>query len=210
MASGAIKNSGLFPPKTQLLALSTATAVQRWRDKLPVEVILKVPGKPFPNVDDLNAAIPQEKWEKGIDGEPRPPWVKVEAVYLLDPKTASLYTAINSTVGMAIAVRHLRDKVRMMRMLRGGKVVPVVELSSKPMPTKRGQKIRPHFEIVDWRDFESLSAGNVKAQALELGKPVVPPTTAEVLNDELPMWDDADIIDEHDDADDGGFGPHPK
>ena len=192
-----IKNGDVFPPKTQLLALSTATAVQHWKDKLPIEVILKVPGQPFPNVDDLNAAIPEEKWEKGIDDQPRPPYVKVEVVYLLDPKTASLYTHINSTVGTSIAVRHLRDKVKMMRMLRGNKVVPVVGLSSKPMPTKRGQKIRPHFEISDWRDFASLSAGTPVAAtttvpAIEhIGQPVKPPTSKEIFDDEMPDLDEA-------------------
>ena len=184
-----VKNGAAFPPKTQLVALAMATALQHWQGGLPIETILKVAGQPFPDVAKLNEAIPQKKWEKGIDDQPRPPWVKVEIVYLLDTKTASLFTHINSTVGTAIAVRHLRDKVKMMRMLRGNKVVPVVELDSKPMPTKRGQKIRPHFEIVDWRDFDSLSVGTTKVPALEhLGQPVKPPTTAEILNDEIPLF----------------------
>jgi hypothetical protein len=181
------------------LATATATALQHWQGGLPVETILKVAGQQFPDVNKLNEAIPQKKWEKGIDDQSRPPWVKVEIVYLLDPKTASLFTHINSTVGTSIAVRHLRDKVKMMRMLRGNKVVPVVELGSKPMPTKRGQKIRPHFEIIDWRDFE-LSAGTAKVPVLEhMGQPVKPPTTAESLDDELPSFahdeDDDEVVD---------------
>lgn len=195
-----VKDSAAFPPKTQLLALATATALQHWQGGLPVETILKVAGQQFPDMNKLNEAIPQKKWEKGIDDQPRPPWVKVEIVYLLDPKTASLFTHINSTVGTSIAVRHLRDKVKMMRMLRDNKVVPVVELDSKPMPTKRGQKIRPHFEIIDWRDFDGLSAGTAKVPALEhMGQPVKPPTTAELLDDELPSFahdeDDDEVVD---------------
>ena len=192
-----VKNGAPFPPKTQLLALSTATALQHWQDKMPVEVILKVPGQPFPNVDDLNAAIPEEKWEKGIDGDPRPPWQKVEIVYLLDPKTASLYTHINSTAGTSIAVRNLRDKVRMMRMLRGDKVVPLVALDKRTFKGRHGPKIRPEFTVLDWRDFASLSAATPVAPtttvpAIEhMGKPVKPPTTTELLDDEMPDLDEA-------------------
>jgi hypothetical protein len=40
-----------------------------------------------------------------------------------------------------------------MRKLRGEHVVPVVELSAKPMKTQFGTKQRPHFNITDWRNL---------------------------------------------------------
>jgi hypothetical protein len=189
-----IKNGGNFPPKTQLLALSTATALQHWQDGLPVETIVKTPGKPFPSVAKLNEAIPANTWELGIDDKPRPPWVLVEAVYLLDPKTAAIYTHINSTVGTSIAVRNLRDKVKMMRMLRNSKVVPLVELDSRPMPTKRGIKMRPEFTIIEWLDFATTTVPvpeTAKPMIEHMGQPVEEPTLSEILDDGIPDFDDA-------------------
>ena len=48
-----------IPPGTRLLALSTHQLLQRWQDSQPVETIHKRPGQPLPDVDELNAAIPQ-------------------------------------------------------------------------------------------------------------------------------------------------------
>ena len=56
-----VKNGAAFPPKTQLLALATATALQHWHGGLPVDTIPKVADKPFPDVNKLNEAIPQKK-----------------------------------------------------------------------------------------------------------------------------------------------------
>jgi hypothetical protein len=46
-------NDGVaFPPETKLLALATAMALQHWKDKLPIETIVKKPGQPLPDLDD--------------------------------------------------------------------------------------------------------------------------------------------------------------
>jgi len=62
---------------------------QHWKDGTPVQTIVKQPGKPLPDVMELNNAIPQEEWEDGLDGEPRPPWVKQHVAYLINPVDAS-------------------------------------------------------------------------------------------------------------------------
>jgi hypothetical protein len=142
-----------FPPDAHMLALATATALQRWENQMPVETIIKRPNQAFPNADDLNAAIPLDKWEDGIDGEPREPWQLQYIVYLLDPNDASMFTFINSTVGAEIAVERLKNKVKWMRALRGENVVPLVKLDSRPMKTKFGQKMRPEFTVIEWRDL---------------------------------------------------------
>jgi hypothetical protein len=178
-----------------MIGLGTTLALQCWRDGKPVETTVKRPGQRLPDIDSLNAAIPEEEWEEGLDGNPRAPWVLQHVVYLLDPKDASVFTFLNSTAGAAIAVRELKDKVKMMRTLRGANVAPVVELSAKPMKTKFGTKQRPHFRIIDWRELGGPPAtpppaiGGPQAVAAieQLGSPVKPVSTAEAFNDQVPF-----------------------
>jgi hypothetical protein len=101
-------DGNLIPPDSRLVAWATNECLQRWRDKLPVETVAKRPGQPLPDVDELNAAIPQREWEKGIDNKPRPPWSRQVVVYLLDAATGAEWTYVSGTVGGAIAVERLR------------------------------------------------------------------------------------------------------
>lgn len=172
---------------TKLLAWATTQALQRWRNKLPVQTVIKKSGAPLPDVDELNSKIPQAQWETGLNG-PRPPWVKQQIVYLLNPIDGGEYTFISSTTGAAIAVERLRDKVKNMRMLRGEQVVPVVELGSKSMATKFGTKLRPDFGVVEWRNLGGPTAAQA-ALTHEIGTKVEAPTLAEELNDSLPDFD---------------------
>lgn len=171
------------PVPSKLLALKTFTIVQLWRNQKPEQTI---DGRvsSLPDVDELNAKIPEREWEKGIDGKPRPPWQRQEVVYLLDEATAQKFTFASGTIGAQIAVEELRDRVLWMRQLRGRKVLPIVELTNKPMKTRHGgSKLRPHFAIAEWRE---LSAGLAR-EATPLLEHVKPPTTAEELNDTIPF-----------------------
>jgi hypothetical protein len=166
--------NGLPVPKKRFLLTSTATIIQKWEDGSPVETIWKRPGQPFPDVDELNAAIPQSEWEEGIDGSPKPPHQLERVVYLIDEATAERFTFVSGTTGAEIAVRDLRQRVQDKRFMCGEGVLPIVEFGCKPMKTKYGQKLRPEFVIVDWRD----AGGN--AQQL---KDVTPLTLAEQTGD---------------------------
>jgi hypothetical protein len=187
------RNEISFPTGTVMLALGTTQALQHWQDGMPIDAIVKQAGQPLPDVQELNAKIPEEAWDLGLDNKPRPPWVLQFVVYLLDPNDASTYTFINSTIGARIAVEHLENRVRAMRMLRGARVVPLIKLDSRPMTTKYGQKMRPEFTIVDWRE---LGAG-LKSEATpqiehrksveQIGRPVEPITTKEELDDQIPF-----------------------
>jgi hypothetical protein len=175
-------------PDTKLVAWATTECLQRWKDKLPVETIVKQPGVPLPDVEALNAEIPESEWEMGLSGK-RPPWAKQHVVYLLNPQDGSEYTFISSTTGAAIAVERLRDKTKNIRMLRGDRYVPVVTLTSKLMQTRFGSKLRPDFTTQEWR---ALRAPNrVSAQpvaAIEhVGSKVEEPSLDEEMNDELPF-----------------------
>jgi hypothetical protein len=171
-------------PGTRYIVLATAEALQRWEGQRPVETILKKPGKALPDLDELNAKIPKKRWEKGHDGGPRPPWVHQYVAYLLNPKDASVFTFINSTLGARVAVERLKDRVRMMRALRGEKVCPIVELGAKLFPTRHGLKQRPDFIIHDWCKLGSPQAASAPAIA-EISQPVEAVSLKEELDDEV-------------------------
>jgi hypothetical protein len=176
-----------IPENMRLVAPSTTSALQRWEDERPVEIIRKQPGKPLPDLDEKNAEIPEDEWEQGLNGEPRPPWQHVHVVYLLDPRDASVYTYVNGTVGARIAVEKLKDKVKWMRALRGSNVCPIVELAARAMKTKFGVKRRPEFQVVEWRDFGGPAAIAVSSSTPQIGKPVAEPTSKEIFDDSLPF-----------------------
>src|SRR5258707_15191559 len=67
----------------QLLALTTAKAIQRWQLKEPVETVVDT-GTGLPDIDELNTKISRTEWEAGLDGQPRAPWQQQYVVYLLD------------------------------------------------------------------------------------------------------------------------------
>jgi hypothetical protein len=138
----------------RLLALSTGTALQRWCGQESIDTIVgNGKGGGLPDVNELNAAIPRDQWELGLDGQPRPPWQRQYIVYLLDMTDASLFTYINSTVGARIAVTRLIECVGWMRALKGAEVFPVITTDSRPMKTAFGTKMRAEFTIVEWHDF---------------------------------------------------------
>jgi len=184
-----------IPPDSRWVAWAAGECLQQWHDKMPVETILKKPGVPLPDIDELNAKIPQKDWEKGIDNKPRPPWVRQHILYLLDAATGAELTFISGTTGAAIAVERLRRQTGNMRMLRGARVVPVVTLGSKLMQTNFGSRLRPEFVIQEWRELgAAMGAASPVVITHEVGKKIEPPTLKEEMNDEVPFNDSIDDI----------------
>jgi hypothetical protein len=177
-----------LPAGTKMLALGTAEVLQLFLDGKWVKDIKE---QPFPDLDELNAAIPHEQWSEGKNG-PRPPWSHQYIAYLLNETDGALYTSINNTVGQEIAVRRLTEKVRWMRRLRGANIRPIVALDHRAMPTKRGPKLRPEFTIVDWRDLGGGGSNNkVESKPVQqltddkIGKPVKPVSSEEEMDDSI-------------------------
>jgi hypothetical protein len=191
------RDGTVLVPNGTYLGLGTTEVLQRFEDGLPAKPILKEPGKDLPDVDELNAKIPKEEWEDGLDGNPRPPWQHVWIAYLIRVSDAMMFTFLNSTTGARMAVQKLASQVNNMRVFRGTNVVPIVKLSAKPMQTKFGEKMRPSFEIVDWRELAGADEiHHQPAQQIEakpeadttssmIGKSVKPVTIKEELNDEI-------------------------
>jgi len=177
-----------IPPDDRWVAWATTECLQQWHNKLPTKTVVKKPGVPLPDIDELNAEIPLREWETGIDGKPRPPWVRQNVVYLLDAESGAELTFISGTIGASIAVESLRRRTYNMRMLRGMRVVPVVSLGSKLMQTNFGSRLRPEFVVQEWREFGAPSP----AIASEVGKKIAPPSLREEMNDAVPFNDPTD------------------
>jgi hypothetical protein len=189
------RDGTVLVPDGTYLSLGTTEALQHWEDGMPSEPILKKAGKDLPDVDELNAKIPQEDWEEGLDGNPRPPWQHVWIAYLVRTTDAMTFTFINGTTGARLAVQKLAGQVNNMRVFRGANVVPIIKLDAKQMKTNYGLKMRPSFEIVDWRELvgsgeihhHSTQQIEANPAGSEVGKPVKPVTIKEELNDEIPI-----------------------
>lgn len=139
---------GLRPPE-HMFVVAVDEVLQMWKDG-KAETKKE---KPLPDENLLNESIPKSGWERGLNGQPRPPWARYWVVYLIDPATGGRYTYLNCTLGARIAVNdRLRENVIIMRSLRGADVVPLVKLTHAPMETNFGLKHRPEFRIVSWHD----------------------------------------------------------
>jgi hypothetical protein len=198
---------GLTPP-AEMLVIGTTHALQCWgKDNELLDWEIEEPNKPLPDVEALNAQIPEEEWSLGLDGKPRPPWAFNWVAYLLDPVTAGTYTFINSTWGAQRAVERVEERMTWMKALRGADVRPLVKLENREMKIKRlggAVKLRPEFTIIDWRDLgvgiqqtvtpqiehkaETVAkpAAESAPKKVMVGKSVKPVTIQEELNDDLP------------------------
>ena len=106
---------------------------------------------PLPDVDELNALIPQSEWGLGLNDKPRPPWQLNYVVYLLNPDTADTYTYLNTTP--AHTSRTSGWKQVPLDAPDARPVVPIVRLDNRPMKTSDGPKMRPEFTVLEWRDI---------------------------------------------------------
>lgn len=157
------------------IAVKLGKEAVRWGDK---QIAERQSGDA--DIDALNAAIPEEEWELSpIDQKPKPPWSMQYTVFMANPEDGSRIISSNSTFGQRAAYADLKDRVSFMRKYRGAPLVPVVELSSKPMKTRFGTRSRPDYKIIDWRDF----GGGGDAPAI--AAPVAPLTSKEIVNDSI-------------------------
>ena len=160
-----------FPAERELVVFDVLRVVQHWRNQKPIET-LPFDGK-RPDVKALNAEIPKSEWEIGLDGELREPWQLQHVVYLLDEKTGSKYTALNSTTGMRIAWEALVDRVKTFRKIHKAQVRPIIVLSWAPFKTQYGMRDRPEFEIKGW-----LGASEPEPKKL---------APADIIDDDIPF-----------------------
>jgi hypothetical protein len=186
---GRWSDSADSPVAGEMLVLRRIRAVQCWHEQKIADCIAQKDNEALPDVDELNAKIPESKWEQGLDGKPRGPWQNVWGFYLCNPQDGSIFTFLNGTIGSRIAYDKLNDRIEMMRMLRGANVAPVVKLDSRPMKTKYGNKLRPEFTIISWMGPSGDTTPALEHKATNTPaalKPMPEPTASEELNDEVP------------------------
>jgi hypothetical protein len=194
-----------IPLDKPFICLGIAQVVQRFENGMPVQddvYIRTAAGWLYrgtisacpPDIDELNAKIPQDQWGLDIDGKPtRPPWSHSYVAYLLDPVDASIHTYINNTSGAERGVQLLNDRVRWMRALRGARVFPVVTLG-KRLHSKKYNKFGPNFIVLNFRELGGGAPAENGPKQIgpqdpikQIGKRVDEPTTAEILDDEIPF-----------------------
>ena len=174
-------------PKRRLVAVAVDTILQHWKEQRVIETIT---AKPLPDLDMLNEAVPKTEWEKDMNGDPRPPWQRAHVVYFLNLDTADRTTFVSATTGATIAVSRLKDKVHWMRKMRGANVVPRVDLTWAPFPTRFGMRKRPDFKVTGWI---SLGDGGLPPASGPKQLPPIEPKQVEEskakedLDDALPL-----------------------
>jgi hypothetical protein len=156
------------------LVIAVDEVLQRWKDDKPETIS----DKPLPDPDLLNASIPVAEWETGLDGQPRKPWEHTVQVYLVHPGLGEFYTYSSATYGGHIAYDILKQSVVTMRALRGARVMPLVELTERPMKTRFGLKNRPHFHIMDWKTPGGGAALSPAPPTLQLPSAAAPSSAA--------------------------------
>jgi len=125
--TGWVDRDGLPLPDT-MLVVGYTTVLRRWKDKKP-EYITE---HPLPDPKHLNAAIPVEEWEIGLDGDPTPPWKLTYVIYMVDAgKTGGLFTYAHDTYGAMLCFNNLEEAIGVMRLLRGEHVLPIVHLEKR-------------------------------------------------------------------------------
>jgi hypothetical protein len=167
-----------LPDHLELVAVNVTRVVQKWVDRQPIETIVLESGQKFPDIEKLNASVPQSEWREGPDGKLHGPWQAQYLVYLLNPSTAERYTYATGTVGGGIAVRDLVDRTQLMRKFRGENVYPAVIPSNTFMKTRFGGRQRPHFVIKRWIALGGGGALPATDQPALTGPQAVEPPTA--------------------------------
>lgn len=179
---GALKNLGPY------ILANLFPELVRWSDKKIVDRILPETGKPMPDPDVLNSAIPVDEWEEDFNHEPKGPWVKNYTLHLVDPDTCAKLIVSNSTAGQRMAYGALKDATQLKRKFLGETVFPVVMLSEAQFSTNFGTKLRPHFEIKGWRCLGSaaqIAAPKDSVPALP-GVEAPKVSAAEIIGDSIP------------------------
>src|SRR5262249_43502832 len=134
--------------------------VRRWQNNRPIDIT----EHPLPDVEQLNSQIPIEQWEIGRDGKPRPPYALTYKIYFASMHGA-LFTYANSTYGCMLCYSALEEAITGRPFLQATCVWPIVRPGHCPMRTSYGDTIRPHLEIVDWRELPGGGGGLVSSQA---------------------------------------------
>jgi hypothetical protein len=155
------------------------------KDCSPEYLVQKV-GEPRP----AQPHVGEKDWPLNLNGVPEHPWKWTRFLYLLDVATGEVSTFSSNTVGGRIGIEELADQITFMRRVRPD-AIPIVALQSKDMPTNySGTKPRPHFQIKGWKTRGDVGPENLLAGPEPSDQSFAPPTSAEIFDDEVPVFGD--------------------
>lgn len=172
------RDGAIAPDLLELVVINIVKAIQKWvpGQNGPADMQVLPAGAKFPDVAAMNEAAPKEEWRERYH-KPTGPWEAVYGVYLVDMKTMQTYTFVApvapeavKTIGSVIAVKELKERIRLARRVKNADVFAIVTLGSTFMPTQWGGKDRPHFEI---KRYELL--GGQERQQIEHKEVVLEP-----------------------------------
>jgi hypothetical protein len=166
---------------TRFLAVGMRSVWKRWENGVIVETKLEIDGH-YPKRGQLGHDD-ETQWPL-YNSEPSDPWKNAREVVLMDPRTFEQFTFVTDSVGGRSAVDDLKTAVQMAQRVSAG-VVPVVELSHKPMPTRYNRLgTKPYFHIAGWHFPDGVTelidaprkTGGGRASAIDSG-----------MNDDIPF-----------------------
>jgi hypothetical protein len=171
--SGWTDRDGLALPPT-LFVIHCDTALERWWKEGDRNLVEHKTEHPLPDLEVLNAAIPRAEWKLGLNGQPEKPWKLIYIVVMIDTAGGAIYTYKNSTYGALLMYEQLTERIAVMQMLRGERVMPIVRLEKRTwQSTTYGPQPRPHLEPIEWRKF-----GGDESPAPQLAAPAPTPIPA--------------------------------
>jgi hypothetical protein len=145
-----VKNNPNLPITTyELIVVDVPRVVQKWQHG-KAETRILGPGEPVPDIEALNAAVPDEEKEVGPNGQKTGPYQFVYVVYFFHEPSVKKFTYITGSVGGGICVRELVDALKWFRKWRQASVCPIIQLGTTFMPTRFGGRQRPYFNILRW------------------------------------------------------------
>jgi hypothetical protein len=175
---------------TNFTVVGMLTMWVRWQDEKPTHRITQR-GEVHPRRDELPDQDPAA-WPKGKDGTKTDPWQDGRHVTLIHDASAQTFTFTTASVGGRIAVAELKDAIALRRRVRPG-CCPIVELATKTMKTRFGDRLRPFFKIVGWHEGEVQPAvmapipPTPREAAKALASVSAEISSAEMLNDGIPF-----------------------
>ena len=141
--------------------------------KGPAEVIPIFRGEAEPDLDELNAQIPELEWRVRF-GKKEKPYRVQRVLEFLDYRTMERFSwpSYVEVIGSSIAVDEIKRRIGVVRRLRGEDLVPVVRLEHVHMPSSfKKDRERPHLAIMGWA---RLGPGGI--EMVDVTQPLLKPS----------------------------------
>jgi hypothetical protein len=95
----------------------------------------------------------KSKWEIGLDGQPKDPWVFQHLIPFENLESGEVSIFATSSAGGQIATEELVREYAYRLKRKKSRALPIIKLSTSTFMSKKfGEVLRPNFEIDGWED----------------------------------------------------------